>query len=72
MEPRPSEVNVLRVEEQAMRIRMVWEEVSTAHWARPFEEVEQAFRQAAARWGVPIDDAFAARAALEIHAGSWE
>ncbi|GGV17705.1 hypothetical protein GCM10010275_69080 [Streptomyces litmocidini] len=51
---------------------MVWEEVSSTHWARPLEEVEEALKQAAARWDVPIDDAFAARAAFEIHAGSWE
>ncbi|MEU6626081.1 hypothetical protein ABZ926_35680 [Streptomyces litmocidini] len=72
MEHRPSKMDVLHVVEQAMRIRMVWEEVSSTHWARPLEEVEEALRQAAARWGVPIDDAFAAKAAFEIHAGSWE
>jgi hypothetical protein len=59
------------VAEQAKRIRMVWEEVSSTHWARPVGEVEEALKEAAARWGVPIDDAFAMRAALEIHAGSW-
>ncbi|ROQ23624.1 hypothetical protein EDD98_7574 [Streptomyces sp. PanSC19] len=72
MEPRSSKTDVLHVVEQAMRIRMVWEEVSSTHWARPLEEVEEALRQAADRWGVPIDDAFAAKAAFEIHAGSRE
>ncbi|MFB6706078.1 hypothetical protein ACFCW6_15365 [Streptomyces sp. NPDC056333] len=58
--------------EQAMRIRMVWEEVCTSHWARPFDEVLEALTVAAHRWDVPIDPSFAKRAALEIHAGSWE
>ncbi|WP_228992662.1 hypothetical protein [Streptomyces sp. DH8] len=72
MKPRPSKTEVLHVVEQAMRIRMVWEEVSSTHWARPLKEVEEALKQAAARWDVPIDDTFAARAALVIYADSWE
>ncbi|OKJ62438.1 hypothetical protein AMK29_19910 [Streptomyces sp. CB02261] len=58
--------------EQAMKIRMVWEETCSTHWGRPSHEVEEALIQAATRWGVPIDSTFTARAAHEIHAGSWE
>ncbi|MGW5354185.1 hypothetical protein ACWERV_27145 [Streptomyces sp. NPDC004031] len=74
VEPVPStrEADLLRVVEQAMRYRAVWEEVSTTHWARPFEEAKDALQAAAQRWGVSIDDTTAAKAAWQIHGGSWE
>ncbi|MFF1699985.1 hypothetical protein ACFVXC_41185 [Streptomyces sp. NPDC058257] len=72
MEGDSPEEDVLRVVEQAMRIQMVWQEVCLTHWGRPFSEVKEALVEAAGRWDVPIDDSFAVRAALEIHAGSWE
>lgn len=74
MEPVPStrEADLLRVVEQAMRYRAVWEEVSTTHWARPFEEVKDALQAVAQHWGVAVDDATVTKAALQIHGGSWE
>lgn len=70
--PSDDKTDVLHVVEQAMKIRMVWEEVYTSHWAHPFDEVLKALTAAAHRWDVPIDPSFAKRAALEIHAGSWK
>ncbi|MGW1890636.1 hypothetical protein ACWCP6_10330 [Streptomyces sp. NPDC002004] len=71
-EPPDDKTDVLYVVEQAMRIRMVWEKVSSTHWGRPFDEVKDALTATAHQWEVPIDSAFANRAALEIHGGSWE
>ncbi|MFJ9683983.1 hypothetical protein ACIRP2_39225 [Streptomyces sp. NPDC101194] len=70
--PGHDKADVLHVVEQAIRIRMVWEEVSSTHWAGPFDEALEALTAAAHRWGVPLDSSFARRAALGIHAGSWE
>ncbi|WP_218108455.1 hypothetical protein, partial [Actinacidiphila rubida] len=68
MEPVPSkyETDLLRVVEQAMRCRAVWEEVSITHWSRPFEEVKDALQASAQRWGVVIDDGTATKAAWQI------
>ncbi|WP_344530890.1 hypothetical protein, partial [Streptomyces rectiviolaceus] len=53
MEGESSEADVLRVVEQAMRIRMVWEEVCFTHRGCPFGEVKEALVETAGRWGVP-------------------
>lgn len=66
------EADLLHAVEQAMRIRMMWEEVCSTHWGRPFDEVKDALTAAAHRWGVPIDATLANRVALDIHAASWE
>lgn len=76
MEDAPSasggEADVLHVVEQAMRIRMAWEEVCSTHWGRPYGEARDALTAAAHRWGVPIDSSTLTKTALGIHAGSWE
>lgn len=67
-----SEAETLHVVEQAMRIRMIWEEVSAAHWGRPSQEVKEALSAAASRWAVPIDERVTTLTAVYIAGGSWE
>lgn len=55
-----------------MRIRMVWEEVTAAHWGRSSQEVKEALTVAASRWAVPIDERATTLTALYIANGSWE
>ncbi|WP_331739504.1 hypothetical protein OG590_38380 (plasmid) [Streptomyces goshikiensis] len=66
------EAKALHIVEQAMRIRMVWEEVTAAHWGRPSREVKDALTQAANRWAVQLDERAATLTAIYIAGGSWE
>ncbi|MFE1416915.1 hypothetical protein ACFW6F_39890 [Streptomyces sp. NPDC058746] len=66
------EVDILHMVEQAMRLRMVWEEVVMAHWGRPSAEVKAALTAAAGRWGVPIVEQVTTMTAVFISGGSWE
>ncbi|MFD9497087.1 hypothetical protein ACFWA1_37080 [Streptomyces sp. NPDC060005] len=66
------EAELLNMVEQAMRFRAAWGEVCSTHWGRGFDEVLEALTSAAERWSVQLDKSFARRAAMGIHAGSWE
>ncbi|KOU22538.1 hypothetical protein ADK51_19885 [Streptomyces sp. WM6368] len=47
---------LLHLIEEATRIRRVWEEVATTQCCRPPEEVEAAYKAAAERWDVRLDE----------------